>query len=293
MDYRKLADSIKASISETDISNGDKLTVTVEYDAELAEKIGITVSKSEYTVRASGIGQGEETDLFANIEVIFAGISPNAYVVINNNWKDGYISKLQFTADKSNDVKIGDEITIICSASPEDLARHGIVAKQLSVVYKADRLSSYVTSVSQIDMEMLQSMQNEAQKTIHSQTEDKTFRMLYRATGNRDYLYALNEETTANIQLVDKLLLTRKNVSEADTGNYVYLIYSAEVSNADSMETVYFVFEYSEGYVTVDGEFNILHDEPAERYSCSTDYEALYQEKIGAKEDLYNVEVIE
>ena len=43
---------------------------------------------------------------------------------------------------------------------------------------------------------------------ITDQTADKTFRMLYTATNNADYLTQANEETASDIQLIDTYFLS-------------------------------------------------------------------------------------
>lgn len=292
-DYKKLAESITAAVGQKDISNSDRLEVVIDYDKELAQKTGVNIKKTIYTVRASGIGDGVEIDLFDDIAVTFMGISPDANVVIENNHQDEYLSKLEYTADKSSGIVKGDNVTITCNVSAEDLARHGYTAKTFCEVYAADRLSSYVTAVSQLDGKVLDVIQDEIKDTINKETQDKTFRMLYKATSNQNYLYALNDEEATNIELSDALLLTRKGTDDSNAGNYLYYIYSAAISNGVNGEIIYFAFEYSQGYVTADGGFNILHSEPNKRYVCTNNYEELYAEQIEAKAELYNIQKIE
>ena len=115
-DYRKFADSLEAHIEKSDISNGDKLTVYVEYDTQAAADSGVRVAGSSYNIRAKGIGNGTKIDLFSNVEVVFAGISPEAYVVINNKWDDEYLSALEFVPDKHTGISKDDVICVKCSA---------------------------------------------------------------------------------------------------------------------------------------------------------------------------------
>ena len=39
-------------------------------------------------------------ELFDKIDVTFTGVSPQAGIVITNNWEDEYLSGLTFTPDK-------------------------------------------------------------------------------------------------------------------------------------------------------------------------------------------------
>lgn len=289
----RLAESLRAEVDAQDIQNGDHLTVQVTYDADAAKAAGITVTKNSYKVRASGIGSGTRIDLFSQIEVVFAGISPEAYVVINNRWEDEYLRGLSFSADKSGGIRVGDTVTVSCGADAQELARHGYIAETFSASYAADRLSSYVSGVQQLDPVVLKTISDEAAAVIAAQTVDTTFRMLYRATGDSSYLHTVNSETAGNIELLEQFFLTRKNASEGSNENYLYLIYRADISNDDSSVEIFFAFEYTQGYMTVDGNFDIAHDEPEKRYTCSDSYETLYASVINEKGGLYHVARIE
>jgi len=289
--YRKFADSVKAQTTQAaDIANGDKIYVTVEFDQEAAELAGLKVGNEKFTVRASGIGEGKKIDLYENVEVIFTGISPEAYVVVKNNWDEEYLESLEFSADKNSKIVVGDRIKIRCSATEQDLARKGYVVKSCEAEYKADGLSSYVDSVDKVDKELLKSLDDEITAAIGKLTEDTTFRMLYKATGDDKYLRQLNDEKAENIELKNILFLKRKPEAEGGMDNYIYFIYSADVSNSSESQKLYFGFEFSQGYVTVEGKFNIAKDEIEQRYSCSADYDDIYEELAGSKEEKYNIQ---
>ena len=186
--YRKFADSLEAHIEKSDISNGDKLTVYVEYDTQAAADSGVMVAGSSYNIRAKGIGNGTKIDLFSNVEVVFAGISPEAYVVINNKWDDEYLSALEFVPDKHTGISKDDVICVKCSADEAELGRHGYAVSSISMSYTADRLGSYADDVNELDKDVVRQIDEECKKTITSQTQDKTFRMMYRATSDTSYL---------------------------------------------------------------------------------------------------------
>ncbi len=288
--YRKFADSVTAQTAQADIANGDKIYVTVECDQETAELAGLKIGNENFTARASGIGEGKKIDLYENVEVIFTGISPEAYVVVKNNWDEEYLESLEFSADKNSKIVVGDKIKIRCSATEQDLARKGYVVKSCEAEYKADGLSSYVDSGDKVDKELLKSLDGELTAAIEKLTEDATFRMLYKATGDDKYLRQLNDEKAENIELENILFLKRKAAVEGGMDNYIYFIYSADVSNSSESQRLYFGFEFSQGYVTVEGKFDIAKDEIEQRYSCSADYDDIYEELAGSKEENYNIQ---
>ena len=255
--YRKFADSLEAHIEKSDISNGDKLTVYVEYDTQAAADSGVRVAGSSYNIRAKGIGNGTKIDLFSNVEVVFAGISPEAYVVINNKWDDEYLSALEFVPYKHTGISKDDVICVKCSA--------------------------------ELDKDLVRQIDEECKKTITSQTQDKTFRMMYRATSDTSYLYKANDERAENINLMEIKFLKRKNSLEGGNENYIYYFYSADVVNGDSTDTVYFAFVFSQVYISYDGKFQVAVDDYKTSYTCSTDYNKLYEECIGSRQQMYDI----
>lgn len=82
-------------------------------------------------MRAKGIEAGTKIDLFSNVEVTFAGISPDAYALVTNKWGDEYLGSLIFTADMTENIQKGDAVTICCETGKEELGRHGIYRRYI------------------------------------------------------------------------------------------------------------------------------------------------------------------
>lgn len=286
--YEELAKSVSATVDSSNISNGQTVQVNVNYDDKKAQEAGIEFNNTTYELKASGISAGTVISLFENVEVVFAGMSPEAYVKVTNKWTDDYLSTLEFTSDKNSQIAMGDVIRISCSADTEELGRHGYIVSQVYIDYTVDMLNSYAQAAD-IDKNVLNSLSVEAIDTITKQVEDTTFRMMYKASKDAAYLKDVNEESVSGIQLVNTYFLKRKNSSEGTVDNYIYMIYKAEVASPNNKMTVYFAFEYSQGYKTADGVFDIMHDKPENRYQCSNNINTLYSTVIGSKEELYNV----
>ena len=138
-------------------------------------------------------------------------------------------------------------------------------------------------------------MQGQIEDTISAQTENTTFRMLYKATGKTSYLRSSNIEEASDIECLGIYFLKKKETADAVAGpdNYLYFLYQAVIENDDNEEDVYFAFAYSDGYVTSQGIFDIVHDENEKRYSCSDDYDRIYEEAIEQNETQYRIEQIQ
>ena len=74
--------------------------------------------------------------------------------------------------------------------------------------------------------------------------------------------------------------------------NYIVVEASADISDNDDSEKVYFMFVYNNAYVTIDGTFNIVHDNPNKRFACSVSEENMYAEYIGDLKNNYTIDKI-
>jgi hypothetical protein len=290
--YVQFANNIKGSVAnDGNISNGDRIKVNITYDKELAKVAGVTVGNTEFVVRAKDITTGTQIDLFENIEVIFAGISPDAYVVIKNEWDDRFLSQLSFVADKQKNITANDEITIRCETDAAELGQHGYTATAFEKTYTADRLSSYVERVRQIDSKVVETLKTQCATSIQTETEDTTFRMIYRATGDRQYLYLPNDESAENVTFLEAKFLDRNdNASSELAKNKIVLIFSADIVCDSEAETVYFGYIFENGYIASDGTFNVLSgDTDADKYFCNVNYDEMLLEIMDGSDDNYTM----
>ncbi len=230
-----------------------------------------------------------KVSLFEHVQVVFAGMSPEAYVLVQNNWEDEYLQGLQFSADRSTGIVTGETVTITCQTSAEEMKEHGYVPDMTTATFKADKLSAYAESMEQVDKNYLQTIADEATATIISETEDTTFRMLYKATNDAAFLRTVNDESAENIHREQTLFLSQKNSLEGDGNNYIVMIFSGEISNQETTMPVYFAFTYRDGYVTSDGTYEIDHDQQKDKYQCNADYDTLYTNALGIYDGLYDV----
>ena len=80
----------------------------------------------------------------------------------------------------------------------------------------------------------------EIKETITKETEDATYRMLYVATGNTDYLYHLNEENVSDVN-IDAAYFLNALAAGQEADNYIIVQASAVVSDNESSEPVSYV----------------------------------------------------
>ena len=134
---RKFIESINVYTTDTDIKNGDKVHCEIEFNDTYADNAGADINKKQYTYKAKGINAGAKIDIYSGVDVTFSGISPDARVIIDNDWDDDYLKTLTFTADKASSIKLNDSIMVSCDVSYEDMARHGILIQQINLLLTA------------------------------------------------------------------------------------------------------------------------------------------------------------
>lgn len=296
---QKFIESLSAHTDAVDIKNKDTLNVVIDYNVAYANELKADIPNNEYTYKAKGISEGAMLDIYSGVSVVFTGISPDAGIVVSNDWEDDYLKTLTFSASKEKGISLGDSVTVSCNNPYEELARHGIIARSMEMNYTADMLSSYCKSSADINGDVMNTIYSEIKSVIKKETEDVTYRMLFAATGNTDYLYHLNEENADNITIEAVYFLNGTSEAAAVDSkegniirNYIIVEASADISDNDGSEKVYYMFVYNNAYITIDGSFNVGHDNQNRRFACSTDEEALYTEYIDDLKNSYSVDKI-
>lgn len=285
---RELVDSVQVVFSKQDqISNGNSVKVTVQYDKATAKKAKCKFKNTTFRVKASDLAKGTNVDIFENVDVAISGVSPEAYATISNTWDDDFLKTISFSMENASELSQGDVVTVHCTTPLEDFMEHGYTFTENTKEYKVDRVNTYATETKDLNEELLTEIRDEALDTIKSETESMTFRMLYKATQDSNYLYQYNTENVTDSELIKAYFLKKNEEGTAGDDNYIYMIFKANITNGDSDEDVYFAFEYPNGILNADGSFSLAHNDEATRYQCGISYDDLFNKIITSKQDLY------
>lgn len=292
--YRKTLESVAFLVEGENgrLSNGDKVKITMTYDETLGRECGLELVMKPCTYTVEQLPEGKRINIFAHIDVIVAGVSPEAYVNIQNKWEDDFLSKVTFSASKSTEIARGDKIVVTCTTLPEDFAANGYIPEGYTKEYLVEVADSYIDSFKEMDKKLLQDIWREIRETIVKETEDLSFRMLYRASGDSSLLYQYNKETVLSAQLEQVCYLKRKKETEGSSANYIYYIVHTEITNGTTTMPVYFAFEYTDASVDMAGQFHLTHSQAESRYICSDSYEAVYGQAVEQKLGSYELEKI-
>lgn len=261
------------------LANGDRVTVTVTYDAGLAQELKINVTDFVKSVEVSGLNEGIQIDLFKDFEVIVSGVAPYAFVTYVNNSADPYISKLEYVIEgKASGLSNGDVITVKCNMDPAAAELYYYYTDVTSMSYTVEGLDSYIYDPAQLDNQVLSEIAGECAQVIRADTDDTTTRMLYRLTGSSDYLYQDNNEWVDNLRLNQVIFMARSSKGSSPYENIIYFVFQAGIENNNYYEDGFFIFEYTNAIRSGTGEFLIGRNNPELRYVCGTDFDTIYNE---------------
>ncbi len=291
--YKNFADSVSASVSGSKVSNGDSLEIKVTYDDELRKNTGYKVSEESFTITAEGIDPGKSVNLFEDASINITGISPDAVLDIENRSSDEYLGKLTFSSDKEK-VANGDNVTIKCDVTDEELAEHGFTTSSLSAAYDVKGLSEYIKAAD-IDKSLVDIIAEEDKKFIESETADDKFRMLYKLTDNAEYLSVPNTEK-AEGTVLEQLYLLKKKEGVKDNNspeNIIVAVLRSDITAKDKKETGYFAFLFPNSYVTAEGETEVNFDEAKASYELNTDKNVLLEKTVKVREGDYDITEID
>ena len=95
----------------SELSNGDKITVTYKYDNEKAKKVGIKFKGKKEKITVKGLKKVKTVDIFKDLELKFEGTAPDlsteSEIIIEQD-----DASFWCTVSPCEDLDIGDEISI-------------------------------------------------------------------------------------------------------------------------------------------------------------------------------------
>ena len=293
LEYKAFVDSVEFSLDKREnLANGDTIIITAVYDEALANKLGIKVGTSKREYKVSGLGKGNELDLFADVKIITEGISPYVYVTYLNESKNEYLKGLEYNIDKASGLSIGDTITITCLIDKETARDNGFYYFKDSMEYTITTADKYIDKVTELDKSVMDELMETLPGVIERETADTTYHMAYKVTGNKVYLYRDNNESMVNVKLDGIYLANNDTGYEQEYENYVLAVYTGDIAlpkyttEADPYNYVgaSFCFLFPEAILTTDGEFNLSIDEPWEGVICAPTIEevmTVFEERVG------------
>ncbi len=235
-----LIDSITFDVKpDSDLSNGDVVTVTASWNEDYEKKAGVKILSKEQEFTVEGLEEVKEVDPFEDIEVTFSGTPPYVYPNWTNNSDDDYLRYLWFNFEDYDSLDVGDTVTLTVDESEENALANGYKFTQTSKEYIVSGVDSYVTSAADISADNLDSMKNEATDVL-----DAYFANNNSYIGNSGFSYE------------GSYYLVAKNSDTWGDTNVLYLVFSSTVTSAENAfepTVVYFPVKYTNIMALSDG----------------------------------------
>lgn len=210
--------AVRCSLDNTDdLSNGDKVKVEIQVDQDQCKYLGIKVKDKPLTFKVEGLTEVEPFDAFADISVVFDGVSPAATAKIVNNSTDEACMSYDYSLDRSSGLANGDTVTVsIEEYSIDDVGeRTGKVPAEMEKQFTVEGVAQYASQLSQLSDTALAAMQKEASDALT-------------AYAARNWA---SEESLDGIKNLGCYLLTPKPTANAGYQNLLYLV--EEVSHTN------------------------------------------------------------
>lgn len=125
---------------EEDLSNGDEVTVTVEYDEEKFEERGIKVKNPEFTVTVEGLSDGAKIDVFDGLEVTYSGLSGKGYVIFDTSACDAFTQSYVYFEYPESKLSNGDTVTVTANYNSDDAEENLVIIENDTKEYTVSGL---------------------------------------------------------------------------------------------------------------------------------------------------------
>ena len=167
--YDAFFDTVHVEFSKhTELTNGDEISITYTYDKKLAKKCKLKVSAKDQVFVVKGLVEPVKVsaeDLFKGVDVTFEGIAPmvTASLAVDNTFDE--LVSYEITSDKDY-YDVGDEVSVTVSYDDAVMRQHNYLAEidetECTKCFKVEDVDRYLTSVDEIDDDMMASLKKEA-----------------------------------------------------------------------------------------------------------------------------------
>lgn len=287
--------------NNSNLSNGDVLTIRTSYDANTAEKLDISFAPEDFTYTVSGLITAEEIDPFENLEVTYTGVAPKGVVNINPNkcssFVQNYVS-FSIEGDENNVFSNGDEIRIIAAFNmyySED-PKAPVVLSVLEKTYTVSGLDVYPSDLSKLELtKVMSDMYDSANTYVIDRVYDKSY-----YNGNYMWVYGEKNEVK-DLAITPYELVYLQPKINSEKANKLVIVYKITYTAYNSEDS-----EYVESYIAVEyngfatneamteikypGEISISDD--SMDVTKTDDYSKFYNKAIGVHTETHIIQTL-
>lgn len=285
----------------SNLSNGDVLSIRISYDLKTAEKLDISFTPEEFTYTVSGLITAEEIDPFENLEVTFTGVAPQGVVNINPNKCSSFVQNyVSFSIEgyENNIFSNGDEITLLAefnmyyAEDPEAPVVLSVLEKQ----YTVSGLDVYPSDVSKLD---LTTVMSDMYDTANTYVIDRVYSK-HTFNGNNIHLYSSDIEVKDLVITSHELIYLQPKIN-SEKSNKMVIVYKItytayNTKYTENVET-YIAVEYI-GFTTDEAMTEIKYAGEIEVNYYSMDianpeeYASFYNKAIGVNTETHIIQTL-
>ncbi|MCR5272893.1 MAG: zinc ribbon domain-containing protein [Lachnospiraceae bacterium] len=237
---------ISISLDSSDaLSNGDTVNYTWNVDENLSEYLTCKVKYTDGSYTVSDLSEVGTYDVFEDVEIEFSGVAPKGE--LNFTYNGSELRASDFSIDKTYGLSNGDVVTVTISDKNFDkyAEEYGKVPEAVSKEYTVEGLDSYITKLSEVPEETLESLKAQAEDVFNAGVASEwgenekllSFEYLGEYLLNPDYELYLDD---------NKLFLVYK-VQVEDT-------YSEDDISFDEIKEVYWYISFEKVAISADGD---------------------------------------
>ena len=222
-DMMKIESAVSFEISPSEgLSNGDTVTVKVSVDNEKIKKYRVAFKAGEKKFTVEGLKEIEQLDLFENVDVEFQGVAPYVKASIKNE-SGGAPVYVGYTLDKSENLTVGDAVTVTAEYDENRLLEQGYTVGEETKEFVVPECDRYVTRLAEIPEEMTGKM-------------NKQFEDALRADAAKNWS---EDEHIKSIECIGNYLLTPKDGIDISDKNIFYGVYKVVAENPEQEVSYY------------------------------------------------------
>ena len=153
---------------EDHLSNGDKVTLSVEVEEEAIKQYGYKLKgfKKEFTVE--GLKKAKKVDVFEGVKVEFTDAEPAGCAEIVETPDLPF--NVEYSLDKEDGLSNGDKVKVTAEYDDDEVSSQGFAVKNDEKEFEVSGLPAYVTKAEQLTDENLKSTKEWINKHMQAET---------------------------------------------------------------------------------------------------------------------------
>lgn len=283
---------------EEDLSNGDKITLTISWNKDVAKEAGFKFKGDSQTLTVSDLREAKDIDLFADLKLDYDGVSPDAELIIRNESSDSFVKSVNFSADSSSNISNGDVITIKAQYDTSKAESAGYLVSKTEKQYTVSGIDEYIQKYEDIDDETMKAMEKQAIDLIEATFADEYIisSLLYPDDFNKRFNVNFDDIKLNQLTLTDNYFFVLKagmTVEWGDVNNSIFMVYKAEYSDNYGADNVIYMPVYFKNIIKREDEKIdvVITDAVISDYNNSN-FDNMYRDVVTSNKAKYEYEEI-